>query len=118
MIFLRTVHLFIDPNKLCRCYMDNSYLHKKNESYIEMKTSQENSWQRTIQSSDYSQHLLVLREEWYSFTYKSIHDEAVGMRDLDVMLPWSFVAVWTLNNMSLLKTFFSGSRLNIQIPFY
>ena len=40
--------------------MDNSYIHKKNETLIEIRTSLENLWQRTIHLSDFFQNSLVL----------------------------------------------------------
>ena len=39
-----------------------------------------------LQVSYWRDKCVTIDPKWYSFKYKSIHDEAVGIRDFDVML--------------------------------
>ena len=76
--------------------------HIKNETLDEIKTSLENFWQRMIQLSEFFQYsfMLILNGSvWLELAKSaarrvvllqllSIHDRAVGVTNLDVMLLW------------------------------
>ena len=92
--------LFHWPSKL---YIMRTFLnHIKNETFDEIKTSLENVWQRMIQLSEFSQYSITLILKWKCLVGASrvccgrvvllqllyIHDGAVGVTNLGVMLLW------------------------------
>ena len=93
--------LFHWPTKLLTYYED-FFNHIKNEIFDEIKTSLENLWQRMIQLSEFFQYsfLLILKRKCLVGASRvrcgrvvllqllSIHDGAVGVTNLGVMLLW------------------------------